>query len=61
MENLNFKIVLLGEARVGKTSILLRYCEGKFDPDIVSTFQAHYKEKRINIGILYIKNIYYNM
>ncbi|POM72536.1 Ras family GTPase, partial [Phytophthora palmivora] len=26
-----FKVVLLGEGRVGKTSILLRYIKGEYD------------------------------
>mmetsp|Transcript_85589 Transcript_85589/g.105046 ORF Transcript_85589/g.105046 Transcript_85589/m.105046 type:complete len:211 (+) Transcript_85589:50-682(+) len=49
-ETHKFKIVLLGEGRVGKTSLLLRYIEGKFSEQQTSTFQAHYKEKRIHIG-----------
>lgn len=42
-----FKIVLLGEGRVGKTSILLRYTKGEYDERQVSTIQASYLDKKI--------------
>ena len=31
MDNKNFKIVVLGEARVGKTSMTIRFVKNKFD------------------------------
>lgn len=37
---LNFKIVLLGEGAVGKTSLVLRYVDNKFNDKHVSTLQA---------------------
>lgn len=42
-----FKVVLLGEGRVGKTSILLRYIRGEYDDKQVSTLQASYLDKKI--------------
>ncbi|CAH0482323.1 unnamed protein product [Peronospora belbahrii] len=42
-----FKVVLLGEGRVGKTSILLRYIKGEYDERQVSTLQASYLDKRL--------------
>lgn len=42
-----FKVVLLGEGRVGKTSILLRYVRGNFDTNQASTLQASYLDKRL--------------
>ncbi|CEG46356.1 ras-related protein rab-21-like [Plasmopara halstedii] len=42
-----FKIVLLGEGRVGKTSILLRYIKGEYNDQQVSTLQASYLDKRL--------------
>eukprot|EP00455_Lapot_gusevi_P015532 TRINITY_DN1787_c0_g1_i1.p1 TRINITY_DN1787_c0_g1~~TRINITY_DN1787_c0_g1_i1.p1 ORF type:complete len:210 (+),score=55.91 TRINITY_DN1787_c0_g1_i1:63-692(+) len=45
-----FKIVLLGEGRVGKTSLLLRYVKDTFDDKQVSTIQASYLEKRLNLN-----------
>jgi len=45
-----FKVVLLGEGRVGKTSLLLRYTKGTFSDKQQSTIQASFLEKRMNIG-----------
>ena len=41
------KCVLLGEGRVGKTSILLRYTKGEYDERQVSTLQASFVDKKI--------------
>lgn len=38
--NQNFKVVLLGEGAVGKTSIVLRYVEDKFNDKHISTLQV---------------------
>lgn len=45
-----FKVVLLGEGRVGKTSILLRYIKGEYTHRQVSTLQASYLDKRLTVG-----------
>lgn len=36
----NFKVVLLGEGCVGKTSVVLRYVEDKFNDTHISTIQV---------------------
>jgi len=36
----NFKVVLLGEGCVGKTSTVLRYVENKFESKHLSTLQG---------------------
>lgn len=46
-ESYNFKVVLLGEGRVGKTSILIRYVEGTYQDQRPSTLSASFLEKRI--------------
>lgn len=45
-----FKVVLLGEGCVGKTSCVLRYVENKFNEKHLSTLQASYLNKRLNIS-----------
>lgn len=36
----SFKVVLLGEGCVGKTSMVLRYCENKFNDKHITTLQV---------------------
>ena len=50
MAQQRYKIVLLGEGRVGKTSILIRYIRGEFSDGQVSTLQASYLDKKIQVG-----------
>ncbi len=45
-----YKVVLLGEGRVGKTSILLRFCRGEYNDKQVSTLQASYLDKKLRVG-----------
>lgn len=46
---LSFKVVLLGEGAVGKTSLMLRYVENKFNPRHISTLQASFSCKKITL------------
>nr|ABR27886.1 Ras-related small GTPase [Triatoma infestans] len=48
--NYNFKVVLLGEGCVGKTSVVLRYVEDKFNEKHLTTLQATFLNKKLNIG-----------
>lgn len=43
----SYKAVFLGEGRVGKTSIGLKWCEGTFDPKRKSTVQAGFYSKSV--------------
>uniref|UniRef100_A0A7S2XMX4 Ras-related protein Rab-21 n=1 Tax=Attheya septentrionalis TaxID=420275 RepID=A0A7S2XMX4_9STRA len=45
-----FKIVLLGEGRVGKTSILVRYVDDTYEEGTASTLQASFMEKTLKVG-----------
>jgi len=46
----NFKVVLLGEGCVGKTSLVVRYVENKFNERHESTLQASFLTKKLSIG-----------
>jgi len=37
MCSIDYKIVVLGESTVGKSSLILRYSENKFDEDLLSS------------------------
>jgi len=50
MADVNLKILLLGDSSVGKTSILLRYVDSKFQDAQMSTFGIEYKMKTIEIN-----------
>ena len=43
-----FKLLLLGDSSVGKTSILLKYISNKFDESSISTMGVDYKDKIID-------------
>ena len=59
-----FKVVLLGEGCVGKTSLTLRYCEGKFNDKHITTLQVHtcvcflYNQGSENFKIQFEKSIF---
>ena len=44
------KVVMLGEGRVGKTSLTSRFIVGKFNKEEKSTTNASYLEKQIDVG-----------
>ena len=45
---LNFKILILGESEVGKTSLLLKYVDHVFPEQHIATIGVEYKDKFIN-------------
>ncbi|EFJ35899.1 rab family GTPase [Selaginella moellendorffii] len=44
-----FKVVLLGDGRVGKTSLVLRYVNNQFSDSQSATIQASYLTKRLSV------------
>lgn len=42
VNNFSFKVVLLGEGCVGKTSVVLRYVEDKFNDRHLTTLQVSF-------------------
>jgi len=50
MSRLQAKVVLLGEGRVGKTSLVVRFCRDTFDEVQPPTVQASYLDKLLTIG-----------
>jgi len=44
-----FKVVLLGEGSVGKTSTVMRYCNNTFTDKHETTVQGHFKMKNLNL------------
>ncbi|KAK0396045.1 hypothetical protein QR680_001541 [Steinernema hermaphroditum] len=49
-----FKVVLLGEGAVGKSSLMLRYVENKFSPRHLSTVQAACLTKKVMVDGNYV-------
>lgn len=46
----SFKVVLLGEGRVGKTSLISRYVKNEFPEETDTTTQATFLTKNVNVG-----------
>ena len=44
-----FKIVLLGEGCVGKTSLVLRYCQDKFNDKHLTTLQVRCLKRSVHV------------
>ena len=45
-----FKVVLLGEGCVGKTSVVVRYVQNSFNEKHLTTLQASFLMKKLNIA-----------
>ena len=46
----NFNIITLGDSGVGKTSIIKRFCENKFDDNNQSTIGINFSKKEITFN-----------
>lgn len=49
-EPLVYKIVLVGNGNVGKTSLVRRFCEGKFDESRILTIGVDFQIKNVKLG-----------
>lgn len=45
-----YKIVVAGDGNVGKTSLIRRYCEGKFDESRITTLGVDFQTKNVAVG-----------
>ena len=43
----SLKILIIGDQRVGKSSVLMRFTDDRFDPDTPSTIGVDYKSKNM--------------
>ncbi|KAG5361199.1 Septum-promoting GTP-binding protein 1 [Yarrowia sp. C11] len=47
--SVSLKIGLIGDAQIGKTSLMVKYAEGNFDEDYVQTLGVNFMEKTVSI------------
>ena len=50
MNNYSVKLLIVGDSGVGKTSLLMRYCEDEFHTDYLSTIGVDFKIKKLQVG-----------
>src|SRR5215813_9520040 len=50
-----YKVVVAGDGNVGKTSLVRRYCEGKFDESRVTTLGVDFQTKLVTLQNMVIK------
>eukprot|EP01016_Furgasonia_blochmanni_P001549 TRINITY_DN10600_c0_g2_i3.p2 TRINITY_DN10600_c0_g2~~TRINITY_DN10600_c0_g2_i3.p2 ORF type:complete len:267 (-),score=26.85 TRINITY_DN10600_c0_g2_i3:60-860(-) len=46
----NLKILIIGEPSVGKTNMVLRYCDGKFNTEHIYTIGMACSKKKVDVG-----------
>lgn len=46
-KNTTLKFLVVGDSGVGKTSLLVRYCDDSFQTDYLSTIGVDFKIKRL--------------
>jgi small GTP-binding protein len=51
----SYKVVLVGDGNVGKTSLVRRFCEGKFEDSRVLTIGVDFQIKTVRLGELVIR------
>lgn len=48
--DLTCKILILGESKVGKSSIMNRFCQKKFTPTLPPTLGVDYQIEMVKVG-----------
>lgn len=51
---IKIKIGLVGDAQVGKTSLMVKYVQNVFDEEYTQTLGVHYLERKINLGSTHV-------
>ena len=46
----HYKVVLVGDGNVGKTSLVRRFCEGKFEESRILTIGVDFQIKTVKLG-----------
>ena len=49
-KSITLKYLVVGDSGVGKTSVLVRYCEDSFQTDYLSTIGVDFKIKRMELN-----------
>ncbi|KAK4537575.1 hypothetical protein CDCA_CDCA13G3600 [Cyanidium caldarium] len=47
--SLTLKVGMVGDAACGKTSVMVRYCEGQFDEDYIMTLGVNFLERSVSL------------
>ena len=53
--NCKFKFIMVGGSGVGKTAAILRFCDNKFNPNLMNTIGVDFKTKFVLVGHSKIK------
>ena len=48
-EPLTFKVLILGDMAVGKTCLLIRFCDGKFQEGTLSSIGIDFRNKYLGL------------
>ena len=48
-QHVQVKVGMVGDAQIGKTSLMVKYVEGKFDEDYIQTLGVNFMEKSISL------------
>ena len=55
MDEIIFRVLLLGDSNVGKTSLMIRFTDNSFEENAASTIEIEFKNKEIELNKKKIK------